>query len=394
MHSFYKQIAQMSQRQTYVSAMVISGPYSRAKALWSEGGYVYTSEEIPLWTALAPALPQIRQQRLIEIGESTVFCEMLAGQPGMVICGCGHVSIPTIALGKMLGFRVTAIDDRPDFCDRARSAGADKVICAAFGDALAQIPDDWNNYFIIVTRGHRFDIECLKAVIHRPHAYIGMMGSRARVSAVVETLAAKGVSRTLLDTVHMPIGMRIMAETPEEIAVSIAAELISVKNEASAASHYSKEMLDALVAIERGADSTPQADDRHLGSPGSDGTCVLAGQDGACALAGQDGACALAGQDGAGVLAGQDGACALAVIVRRQGSAPRGAGAKMLVFESGRTIGTVGGGCAEAAVIQAARRHIREGTSGILAVDMTGQDNDAAGMACGGKIDVYIEPIA
>jgi len=322
-----------------VSLMVISGPHQGEKALWTDHGYTFTSASLPLWQLAESALNTVTGPVLKTFGEDTVFCEALSSPPNIIICGCGHVSIPIIRTGKMLGFHVTAIDDRPLFCDHARSAGADQVICDNFSSALAQIPDEKNNYFVIVTRGHRYDTECLETILHKPHTYIGMMGSRVRVRAVKEALAVQGADPVLLDSVHMPIGLKIKAETPEEIAISIAAEIIQVKNEAYASYNYTKEMLNELCA--------PDAVE----------------------------------------------GCALATILKRRGSAPRSTGTKMLVLESGRTVGTIGGGCAEAAILQKALRCIRDHKTEIIHVDMTGRDAEEEGMVCGGIIDVLVEPV-
>ena len=160
-----------------------------------------------------------------------VFCERAGSLPRLVICGGGHVSIPMIRMGKMLGFQVTVLEDRPKFADNARVAGADVVICDSFEHGLESISGGEDTYFIIVTRGHRYDEVCLGAIVEKPNAYIGMMGSRRRVAIVKEELFEQGHEREKLDEVYTPIGLKIGAETPEEIAVSVMAEIIQVKHE-------------------------------------------------------------------------------------------------------------------------------------------------------------------
>lgn len=339
MNLFFKHISDINKKIHNVSLMVVGGPYLGEKALWTEEGFIYTTSDIPLWHSIEADLSSIKGPVLKDVNGSHVFCEALASQPNMIICGCGHVSMPIISIGKMLGFHVTAIDDRPQFCDNARRNGADRVICDNFADALNQVPEDKNNYFVIVTRGHRYDMECLETILDRAHTYIGMMGSRVRIRALKESMEAKGIERSRLDAVHMPIGLKIKAETPEEIAVSITSEIIQVKNEAYASYNYSREMLCELL------------------SPSDEGRC------------------------------------ALVTILKRRGSAPRSAGTKMLVLESGRIIGTIGGGCAEAAVFQKALLCIKSGRTDIVHVDMTGREAEEEGMVCGGVIDVFIEPI-
>ena len=90
----------------------------------------------------------------------------------MVICGAGHVSIALLRLAKMVGFKVTVIDDRPVFCNKAREAGADEVICEPFRQALERMDDHQEPYFIIVTRGHRYDEVCLGAIVREAKCFI------------------------------------------------------------------------------------------------------------------------------------------------------------------------------------------------------------------------------
>ena len=128
--------------------------------------------------------------------QTRVYHERIGRTPKMIICGAGHVSIPIIRMGKMLGFMMTVIEDRPKFADHARAAGADQVLCEPFADGLSQIRGDSDSWFIIVTRGHRYDTECLEAILNKPRAYVGMMGSRRRTALVKDQLEQKGCDRT------------------------------------------------------------------------------------------------------------------------------------------------------------------------------------------------------
>lgn len=275
----------------------------------------------------------------------SVFRERIGRTPKMVICGAGHVSMPIIRMGKMLGFTVTVIEDRPKFADHAREAGADTVLCEPFAAGLAGIRGDLDSWFIIVTRGHRYDTECLEAILQKRYAYVGMMGSRRRVAIVKDQLEEKGVERALLDAVHTPIGLKIGAETPEEIAVSVMAEIIQVKNNGNGnktgSGGYSSELLEALW---------DPADRRKK---------------------------------------------VQATIISRKGSAPRSVGTKMLIREDGTTVDTVGGGCIESEVIQKALLMMRtdENDFQICRVDMTADAAEDEGMVCGGVVEVMLERI-
>ena len=144
--------------------------------------------------------------------------------------------MPLARLGAMLGFRVTVLDDREEFADEARFPEAARVIRADFADPFRDLRIGRRSYVVLVTRAHRYDFDCLSHLLQatpdptaRPR-YVGMIGSRRRVRAAFEALLEAGYTRAQLETVHAPIGLDIGAETPEEIAVSIAAEIIHVRS--------------------------------------------------------------------------------------------------------------------------------------------------------------------
>jgi xanthine dehydrogenase accessory factor len=157
------------------------------------------------------------------------FVEVQVKPPTMLIAGAGHIAVPLAQMGAMLGFRVVVVDDRPVFANSERFPDADEVIAAPFGEALAGHPFDERTYVTIMTRGHAHDLECLLEVIDKPVAYIGMIGSRRRVKGVLEMVREKGHSEELLARVHAPIGLDIGARTPEEIAVSVMAEVVQAR---------------------------------------------------------------------------------------------------------------------------------------------------------------------
>ena len=131
-------------------------------------------------------------------------------------------------LGALLGYRVTVLDDRPDFATRERFPDADRLVRADFSDPFADVRIHERSHLLLVTRGHKYDYECLIRALRTdpPPAYIGMIGSRRRVRATYVQLLDEGVDRPLLDRIHAPVGLDIGAETPEEIAVAVAAELV------------------------------------------------------------------------------------------------------------------------------------------------------------------------
>jgi xanthine dehydrogenase accessory factor len=131
-------------------------------------------------------------------------------------------------MGAMLGYRVTVLDDRPDFATRERFPEAERLIRADFSDPFADVTLHERSFLLLVTRGHKYDYECLVRALRADPlpAYIGMIGSRRRVRATYVQLLDEGIDRSLLARIHAPVGLDIGAETPEEIAVSVAAELV------------------------------------------------------------------------------------------------------------------------------------------------------------------------
>jgi xanthine dehydrogenase accessory factor len=156
-----------------------------------------------------------------------LFLDPISGAQRLVIAGAGHIAQPLAALGSTLGFHVTVIDDRASFANRERFPSADQIVVRTFAAAIEALTLDRHCYLVSVTRGHSFDEEVIRTALqHSRGAFIGMIGSRRRVKATLERIAESGVSRELLDQVHAPLGMDIAAETPEEIAVSIIAEIV------------------------------------------------------------------------------------------------------------------------------------------------------------------------
>ncbi len=180
-----------------------------------------------------------RKSHVVEYGPSngarapsetlSVFLEVVEPQPTLVVVGAGHIAVPLARLGKMLAFEVVVLDDREKFANRERFPDSDQVIAADFGPTLASLKITRGTYIVIITRGHQYDEEALMEVAESPAAYIGMIGSRRRVQAVRNNLEAMGIDTSKLDRVRAPIGLEIGAETPEEIAVSIMAEIIAVR---------------------------------------------------------------------------------------------------------------------------------------------------------------------
>ena len=319
---------------------IVSGSNINSKIILSDNEIIYSNNHNINWKPVIQAIPENKKSQLISLDDEKIYIEFLRKANNVVVCGAGHISISIIKMCKLLDLPVTVIDDRITFTDNAVREGADNVICEAFEKALDKIEGDNGTYFIIVTRGHRYDQICLQKIIEKENAYIGMIGSRLRVKKVLDYLEEQGISREKLNRVYTPIGLYIGAETPAEIAVAIMAQVIEVKNKVKGSGSYSDEIINAIT--DENTRNIPKAQ---------------------------------------------------VTIVSRKGSAPREVGTKMIVMKDGTMIGTIGGGCVEADLRQAAFQCIENNECRLIQVDMTGSEAEDEGMVCGGIVEIYVEPL-
>ena len=164
-------------------------------------------------------------------GTMDIFIEPILPEPTLFIFGAGHISLSISKIAKMVGFKVIVIDDRAEFANTERFPKADQLFTENFSEVFSKLKVNISSYIVIVTRGHKFDEKVLEWAIKSKACYLGMIGSKKKNDTIFSNLQSKGVSKKLLETVHAPIGLDIHAETPEEIAVSIMAEIIKVRRE-------------------------------------------------------------------------------------------------------------------------------------------------------------------
>ncbi len=163
-------------------------------------------------------------------GEMDIFVEPLVTAPTLLLVGAGHVGAAVAQLAQFLGFRIVVLDDRPEFVSAENFPCADERVSGDLVAQLGEIETTPETYVVLTTRSHALDPALLGAIVDKPAAYIGMLGSESRAQVAVESLKKRGVSEQALARLHAPIGLEISAETPQEIAVSIMAEVIQVKN--------------------------------------------------------------------------------------------------------------------------------------------------------------------
>jgi xanthine dehydrogenase accessory factor len=160
-----------------------------------------------------------------------VLLEPILSEPTVYLFGAGHVSQQIAPLAKRVQFRVVVIDDREIFANRERFPEADEILVSGFEACFQQLSIDESSYVVIVTRGHLYDGFVLEQAVKTHARYIGMIGSKKKIHILYQNLMKKGIPKGTLERVYAPIGLNINSETPEEIAVSIVAQLIQVRGE-------------------------------------------------------------------------------------------------------------------------------------------------------------------
>ena len=333
MPGFFETIARGKENAELLAVWIIEGENAGAKALLDSRQLL--AEDACFPETLAEEIRRMApvQTGILKIGDTRVFAERISGEKKLVICGAGHVALCLIRLGGMLGYEITVIEDREEYAGKAKEAGAQRVICRPFAEALDGLADDPAAAYVIMTREHIHDVECLRRILSKPYAYAGMMGSRSRTEQIRAQMLEEGFDARKVERLHMPIGLPIGSRTPEEIAVSVAAELISVLNAADPGEGFPPGMAEELAG-------------------GSGGM--------------------------------------LAMIVEKSGEAPRRPGTKMLIRQDGSFLGTVGGGYAEAEILKTARQMIAEKNRGSRLIRLTMKKGT---MHCGGEITVFLTAV-
>lgn len=328
--------------QDFLLATVLEGQQQGTALLLCDGQVAWTSAPETLLTQNLSALKKCTTSGVFTLGDTRVFAERFGAGARLVICGGGHVAAAAVRLAKLLSLPVTGLEDRPEYADALREAGADRVLCAPFETSLAQIPGSTETYFCVLTRAHAYDITCLKQILQKPAAYVGMMGSRGRSELVRRQLAEAGLDPARVARLHAPIGLAIGAKTAQEIALSILAQIVEIKSSRQLTEGFTPEMITALEE---------------------------------CAAAGE--------------------AAVLATIVRRHGSTPRELGAKMLVRADGSAVGSVGGGIMEHRARQLAGEMLAgcEASPQLACYDLDAllASEDAALAACGGSMELLLQ---
>lgn len=332
-----------NQTGSYTLATVLEGAETGSQLLLRDGDALWQTPSAELLQRQLAALQDCTATGFLTLDGQRVFAERFGAVPQLVVCGGGHVAAALVKQAKLLGLPVLAIDDREEFAQQLRAAGADTVLCAPFAQALQNVSGGAETYFAVLTRSHAFDLDCLTLILQKPAAYVGMMGSRGRAALVRRQLLETGLDSQRVESLCAPIGLAIGAQTAAEIALSILAEIVQVKNARPQTEGYPIALLDAMVQAENAR--TPAA--------------------------------------------------VLATIVARHGSTPRDVGAKMLVLPDGSTVGSVGGGIMEHYTVQAARKMLAQAAPALQCLQLSadGKNEDATIAACGGSMEVLLQTL-
>lgn len=249
----------------------------------------------------------------------------------LVILGGGHVGQALCRLASVMGYDITVMDDRDCFASPERFPEADRVICAPFEELEHRVPPLENSYYVIVTRGHQGDFLCADLLLKRRFTYLGMIGSKKKVAKVRKSLVEAGHNPRMVEQIWAPIGLKLGGNEPEEIAVSILAQIVQIRNldkQEGMSQQVQKALEDGISGI-------------------------------------------------------------LVTIVEKTGSAPRGVGCAMLVADDGMVYGTIGGGRMEHEAIQDAVRTRQFPAE--FRYDLSSGEAGDLGMVCGGNIRVRME---
>lgn len=332
-----------NQTGSYTLATVLEGAEAGSQLLLRDGNALWQTQSAGLLQHQLAVLQACTATGFLTLDGQRVFAERFGAVPQLVVCGGGHVAAALVKQAKLLGLPVLAIDDREEFAQQLRAAGADTVLCAPFAQALQDVPGGAETYFAVLTRSHAFDLDCLTLILQKPAAYVGMMGSRGRAALVRRQLLETGlVDSQRVESLCAPIGLAIGAQTAAEIALSILAQIVQVKNARPQTEGYPIALLDAMVQAEKAR--TPAV---------------------------------------------------LATIVARHGSTPRDVGAKMLILPDGSTVGSVGGGIMEHYTVQAALKQLTQVVPALQCLQLSadGKNEDAAVAACGGSMEVLLQTL-
>ena len=289
-------------------------------------------------------LTENREAFLTRSVEGKIYVRKFAVRERLILLGAGHVARAVAKIAALSGWSVTVIDDRQDFADSSAFPDAERVMCGDFPNMIHEAGIRGSDYVCVMTHGHTCDVKCIRTILDGTFPrYLGMLSSRRRVEALTSMLRDEGYSSETLGRLHAPVGLKIRAQTPAEIAVSIVAEMIAER-------HSPQESRDCLKVT-----ATDYASLRAA--------------------------------------AESQGPCVMMLVLETSGPVPVKSGAVMFMTEDGRTFGTVGGGTVEYRAVRSARKLLGSGRSEVLTADLREAVTDDSENVCGGLMKILIEDL-
>lgn len=315
-------------------ATVLEGPDQGRQLLLGGRQLLWPSAPSALLVRGMDVLGSMQSPDICILEGVRVFVQPLTAPVRLVVCGGGHVAQAVVRLAQVLGLPVCALEDRPEFAAALEQAGAAQVLLGSYAENLSRLPGSKGDCYVVLTRGHRYDLDCLTQILQKPLSYVGVMASRRRAELLRSQLRESGAAPEQMAALHSPVGLAIGAETAQEIALSILAQIVQCKNSTPNREGFTPSMLKIMT------DKTDWV---------------------------------------------------LATVVARQGSAPRSPGAKMLVGRDGLLAGSVGGGILEHEAQQLAQKMLAEGQNCCL-VEFSSQGTGTGAMAaCGGTVTLFLQ---
>lgn len=321
----------------------LSRPTEQGPAKPSHRGPEHTEQGPPASIRELQSNPAAVQSGPLTIAQNPdgplVLIEQFMPKHRLIILGGGHISLALADMAYLLDFDTVVYDDRSSFANPTRFRTAKTVICDSFANLGKHISFGPSDFVVDVTRGHLHDKECLEIILAGPEpAYTGMIGSKRRVAIVLGDLKDAGFDKQRIARIHAPIGIRIGAQTPSEIAVSIMAEIIEVKRAGRDAAQWLSSDIEMIEAV-ASKGFVPEA---------------------------------------------------IITVLSTEGSVPTEVGSKLGMTYEGDIAGSVGGGCSEAEAMQVGREVIRNDGWRVHEIDLTDSAEDE-GMVCGGTMRVLVE---
>jgi xanthine dehydrogenase accessory factor len=207
------------------------------EANWEDGAHKALFAGVQMVGRTSPAMREaaasLDSRSELPILSGQVLAEPLVGKPRLVVFGGGHVGARVAEAAAFAGWRVTVVDDRAEFADPARHPVAEATVACDYHDLPPTLGIDADTYVVVATRGHQHDAVVVEQLARSDTRYLGMLGSRRKVALTWKLLEGQGISRARLDEIHAPVGLSIGADTPEEIAISVVAELVATRRSRS-----------------------------------------------------------------------------------------------------------------------------------------------------------------